>query len=110
MRKLKTADIPAACRCLKNLGVKDELRTIAQNSDNLKEAWDKGFDLLWAIFDRATETEGESQLYAFLAGPFEMTAEEVADLEIPALISNLKQLAAENNLHVFFKSAEKLMK
>ena len=110
MRKLKTSDIPAACRCLKKLGLKDQIREIAQSSDSVKDAWSKGFDLLWNVFDIATEAEGEQHLYAFLAGPFEMTAEEVADLELPDLFADLKQLAEENDLTGFFRSAGKLMK
>lgn len=110
MRKLKTSDIPAACRCLKKLGVKDRIQAIAQKSDSAKDAWDQGFDLLWDVFDAATESDGEQQLYTFLSGPLEMTPEEVADLPIPDLIASLKELAEENDLTVFFKSAGALMK
>lgn len=105
MRKLKTADIPAFCRCVKRLGLKDQIRAIAQQSDNMKDAWDQGFDLLWNLFDIATEKEGEGEIYKFLAGPFEMTPAEVADLDLAALMENLQQLAAENNLTAFFKLA-----
>ena len=110
MRKLMTSDIPALCRTLKKLGLKDKLRAIAQETDNVKEAWDKGFDLIWNIFDLATEAEGENALYEFLASPFEMKPKAVADLDFDVLFDNLKQLAEENNLTVFFKSAAKLMK
>lgn len=110
MRKLKTSDIPEACRCLKKLGLHDEVQKIAKNSDSAKSAWDKGFDLLWNVFDLATEAEGEQYLYKFLAGPFEMTASEVADMPIPDLIASLKQLAEENDLAGFFKFAGKSMR
>lgn len=110
MRKLKTKDIPAACRCLKSLGIKDDVRELAQNSKTLAGAWDRGFEFMWHIFDLATETAGESQLYSFLAGPFEMTAEDVADLDIPELMANLRQLCEENDLGSFFKNAGGLMK
>ena len=110
MRKLKTSDIPAFCRCLKKLGFKDKIQTVAKDSDSLKDVWDKGFELIWGIFDLATETEGENALYEFLAGPFEMQPREVADLDFAILFDNLKQLAEENNLIGFFKSAAKLMK
>lgn len=110
MRKLKTRDIPAACRCLKSLGIKDDIRELAQNSNSIKDAWGRGFEFMWHIFDLATESAGESQLYSFLAGPFEMTAEEVADMEIPELVANLKQLCGENDLGSFFKNAGALMK
>lgn len=110
MRKLKTSDIPAFCRCLKKLGVKDKIQTIAKDASNVQDVWDRGFDLIWGIFDLATEAEGENALYEFLAGPFEMQPREVEDLDFEVLFGNLKQLAEENNLNLFFKSAAKLMK
>lgn len=110
MRKLKTGDIPALCRCMKKLGLKDQFKAIAKEVDNLKDAWDRGFDLIWNLFDVATETEGEGVIYEFLSGPFEMTPDEVRDLDLDQLLTNLQQLAAENNLAVFFKSAAKSMR
>lgn len=110
MRKLKTSDVLSFCRCLKKLGVKEKIQNIAKEADSAKDVWDKGFDMMWSIFDLATEAEGENALYEFLSGPFEMSAQEVADLDIDAFFDNLKQLAAENNLTVFFKSAARSMK
>lgn len=110
MRKLKTSDIPGLCRSLKKLGLRDRFKTLAQEANNGQEVWDRGFDLIWDLFDIATENAGEMAIYEFLAGPFEMAAEEVRDLDLDVLIPNLQQLAAENNLAVFFKSAAKLMR
>lgn len=110
MRKLKTTDIPAFCRCLKKIGIKDRIKQIAEESNKIQDVWDKGFDLIYGIFDMATEQEGEQHLYAFLAGPFEMSPKEVADLDLDILFANLKQLAEENNLLTFFKFAAKSMK
>lgn len=110
MRKLKTSDIPAFCRCLKRLGVKDQIKAVAQEANTAQDVWDQGFDLIWNIFDIATEQEGEGHLYEFLAGPFEMTPAEVADLPMADLMANLKQLVEENDLAGFFKFAAKSMK
>lgn len=110
MRKLKTSDIPSLCRSLKKLGLKDKFRALAQEADNAKDVWDRGFDIIWELFDAATETGGESAIYEFLAGPFEMTPEEVADLDLDILIGNCQALARDNNLGAFFKSAARLMK
>lgn len=110
MRKLKTSDIFTFGRCMKQLGVKEKVKNIAQEANNAKEAFDKGFDLLWDIFDAATEQAGENALYDFLAGPFEITPDEVRDLPFDTLVANLKQMAADNNLIAFFKSAAKLTK
>lgn len=110
MRKLKTSDIPVLCRCLKKLGLKEQIQAIAKDSDTMKDVWDRGFDMIWNFFDIATEADGENCIYEFLAGPFEMTPEEVSNLDIDVLLSNLRQLVTENNLVAFFKSAAVLMK
>ena len=110
MRKLKTTDIPAFCRCLKNIGIKDEIQKIAKEANNAKDIWDKGFDLVWSIFDIATEKKGEKHLYEFLAGVFEVTPKELEDMALAEFLGGLKQIAEENDLVSFFKSAEVLMK
>jgi hypothetical protein len=110
MRKLKTSDIPSLCRSMKKLGLKEEFKKLAQEANAMRDVWDKGFDLIWTLFDTATEVGGEGAIYEFLAGPFEMTPEEVADLDLDVLIENCQHLARENNLGAFFKSAAKLMK
>ena len=110
MRKLKTSDIPAFCRCLKRIGIKDRISDIAKNTDKAKDAWSKGFDLIWNIFDIATEEDGEQHLYTFLAGPFEMSPGEIADMEIDAFLASLKQLSEENDLKGFFNSVVGSMK
>ena len=110
MRKLKTSDIPVLCRCLKRMGAKDKFKEIAMTSDTLKDVASRGFDLVWDLFDLATEKEGEVYIYEFLAGPFEMTTEEVRDLDLDVLFENLKQLVRENNLVAFFKFAAVSMK
>lgn len=108
MRKLKTSDIPAFCRCLKAIGIKSEIESITKKADNIKDAWAQGFELIYNIFDKATEVNGEKELYKFLAGPFEMTAKEIEDLDISVFFEFIKQLSAENNLSGFFRSAAAL--
>jgi len=110
MRKLETGDVFALCRCLKKLGVKEKFQEVAKEANTAEDIWDRGFDLVWELFDVATETTGETELCTFLARPFEMTPEEVAHLPVDELISKLKQLAEENNLLTFFKYAARLMK
>ena len=110
MRKLKTSDVPVLCRCMKKLGIKEKFKAVALQANSAKEVWDQGFDLIWSLFDVATEPEGEGVLYEFLAGPFEMTPDEVSDLDLDELLANLQQLATENNLANFFKFAAKSMK
>lgn len=110
MRKLKTSDIPSFCRCLKTLGVREQFRAIAAEANTAKEVWDRGFDLVWGIFDAATEAPGENALYDFLAGPFETTRKGVADMDLGDLLAGIQELLNDENLMVFFKFAAASMK
>ena len=110
MRKLETADVFAACRLMKKLGLKDKFRSIAEEANTAKDVFDKGYDLMWDLFDTATEQNSEADIYAFLAGPLEMTPEEVKHLHLDKLLESLQQMAVENNLVGFFKSAARLMR
>lgn len=110
MRKLKTSDVFSFARAAKKLGIKDKFRTIAQNAESGQDVWNSGFDLIWELFDAATEANGEKHIYDFLAGPFEMPAKAIADLELDQLMEMLKQLARENNLAGFFRHAAGLMR
>ena len=110
MRKLETSDVFAACRCLKAIGAKEKIKETAQKADRVTDVWGNGFDLLWDIFDAATEADGEDAIYRFLAGPLEMTSDEVRHMPVALLFDNVKALAEENDLLRFFKSAAGLMK
>lgn len=110
MRKLETADVFAAARLMKKLGLKEKFRTIAESSDTAKDVFAKGYDLIWDLFDAATEQKSEVEIYAFLAGPLEMAPEEVQHLHLDKLLESLQQMAVENNLVGFFKSAARLMR
>lgn len=60
MRKLKTCDIPVLCRCVKKLGLKEQIRKIAEEANTAQDVWSRGFDFVWSLFDIATEQPGES--------------------------------------------------
>ena len=110
MRKLKTADLFAFCRVMKAVGVKEAVQSIAKDANSTADIWDKGFDLIWTIFDAATEKGSEKAIYRFLAGPFEMTEEAVEALDLADFLQMVKKLAQENDLVAFFKSAARAMK
>lgn len=110
MRKLETSDVFAACRLMKKLGLKEKFRAIAEEANEAKDVFARGYELIWDIFDTATEQQSEKDIYAFLAGPLEMTPEEVCHLHLDKLLESLQQMAVENNLVGFFKSAARLMR
>lgn len=110
MRKLITKDVPAFCRVVKKLGIKEEFKRIAQDADTVGDVWSKGYELIWSVFDLATEAAGEGVLYEFLAGPFQMPAEAVGELPLSELFDGLNYIADDPSLIPFFKLAAKLMK
>lgn len=110
MRKLETSDVFAACRLMKKLGLKEKFKAIAEEANTTQDVFAKGYDLIWDLFDTATEQKSEAEIYAFLAGPLEMTPEEVCHLHLDKLLESLQQMAVENNLIGFFKSAARLMR
>lgn len=110
MRKLETSDVFAACRLVKKLGLKEKFKAIAEEANNSQDVFDKGYDLVWDLFDTATEQKAEKDIYIFLAGPLEMTPEEVSHLHLDLLMDSLQQMALENDLARFFKFAARLMR
>ena len=110
MRKLKTVDAMNFCRCIKRIGLKDQIREITMKADKAQDILDQGFDIIWTLFDVATEQAAEKVIYEFLAGPFEMTPEQVGEMDLDDFFSHIQQLAAENNLTRFFKTAAGSMK
>ena len=110
MRALKTSDIFAFSRCLKAIGIKDEIKKFAENKDKYKNQTDAGIDIIYLIFDLATEKNGEKELYKFLAEPFDMKPTEVENLGIDELIKGIKQLGDTDTMRSFFKQAVRLTK
>lgn len=109
MRELTLQDVPAACRCLKAIGAREVLRGAAKDADSVADIWDRGFDLVLDLIERATEVNAEKEIYRFFSGPFEMTPEEVGAIPLRALKGMLKQLAEENDLADFFDSVRRRM-
>ena len=110
MRKLETSDVFSACRLMKKLGLKEKFKEAAEKAETAQDLFDNGYGFLWDLFDTATEQKSEAEIYAFLAGPLEMTPEEVKHLHLDKLLASLQQMAVENNLVDFFKSAARFLR
>ncbi len=82
MRKANIHDLFNASRLLNKLDLKDEVFKIQStiNSDSNEERI--GFDFVLNVFEKASGNEMENEIYKVLSGPFEMTEEEVAKMEI----------------------------
>jgi NMD protein affecting ribosome stability and mRNA decay len=66
-----------------------------------------GVDILFYIMERAADAGVERKVYEFLAGPFELTADEVEGMDLDTLQKNLAQLVKDNDVIGFFVSAWK---
>lgn len=112
MRKLKTMDVFAAARIVKAAGIKEEVKRIALEYTEKKEITENyqrqvGAELVLSIIDGLSEKKAENMMYEFLAGPFEMKCEEIANLELQELfekIAELGKLESPEGWAVFFKS------
>lgn len=105
MRKLQTKDIFSFGRCVKVIGAGDEIKALCERADTLTDAFAAGYGLLYGIFEKAVEQEAEAHVYEFLAGPLEISADEIAEMELSDFFTAVKQIAEENDLVRFFKSA-----
>lgn len=105
MRKLNTRDVFALCRVIKASGMRAELKKLVmklatREGEDITES--VGIDTMLVIMEALAEKGSEAAIYEMLAQPFEMTAEDVAEMELPVMAEHLKQLGEMNDLKGFF--------
>lgn len=110
MRKLKTKDLFSLSRCLRKIGIKDEIKKIAAEAKSVQDVSEYGFDLVYRLFELATEKESEDAIFEFLSDIFEMPAGQVSDMELDDFFGNFKQIADAGTWKSFFTRAVSLMK
>ena len=110
MRKLKTFDVFNMLRTIKKAGLKEELKPYFRlAADGKLDIEDIGIETVLGLMEITSEQRSEDAIYDFLAGPFEMDPEEVANLDLDKLVTMLSQLAEENNLEVFMRAVSGLI-
>lgn len=103
MRKLQTNDVFAALRVIKAANLREEIKPVLKKAAEGKaDVQSVGIDGILSLVELLSEKKAESAMYEVLAGPFEMSAAEVAALDIVTLAENIQTLARENDLKVFF--------
>lgn len=115
MRKLKTSDVFSALRVIEKVGLKDEL---AKMSETAKDGTVKfnakkvGIEFVVNLLSNCGDKESESAIYEFLAGPMEMTADELKEKDLAEFMESLKECFELNKevLKPFFKSLATLGK
>lgn len=111
MRRAKTADMFKFVRLVVDLKIKDEFYSLVDDiekrqKENKPVDIDKeGFKLVYSIISMASTEEAEQRIYDFLSGPFEMTPEEVKNLDYIEFMEALKKTIDIKALIDFFASA-----
>lgn len=109
MKRLQTSDIFAAMRIVRQADLKDALKPILKKANGAEDVDEIGIEAILTIIECASAKNAESAIYEFLSNPFEMAANEIAELPISETLTMLKELAEENDLPGFFKSLSGLM-
>lgn len=108
MRKLKTKDMFAFARLIKNLNLKTEIMEISKKADKISDVWDYGFEMIYAIFEHAADEAAEIELYTCLAPVLEVSEDELAEMELDELAEVLREFAKLNDVRRFFRNAAAL--
>lgn len=111
MRKLNLVDAFKVARILRAADIKEEFSKLAtkfvgkEEKPNLDEV---GLEVILTLISAAGEKEVENQIYDLIAGIKECQPEEVKNLSLDGLKSDVKTIIEQNDLKSFFKSASNL--
>lgn len=108
MRNLNLGDAFQLARIIKKLKIKDELKNIYSNITEESNKMDIGMDLMYTIFDKATEKQAEQEIYKFLSRPFEVKPEEVEKMDLFEVVENFSKVANLEEWKSFLKQVTKL--
>lgn len=98
MRKLITHDAFLAFRVLKEIDIKQELIRMAEavrnkdEEDTEKLKTEVGMELIMGVLANAGTESAERAVYAFLAGPMEIPAGELAQMDLLEFMGEIKKL------------------
>lgn len=116
MRKIQLQDVMTLSKILKKTKMKEELAAVFEKAKktaknkNVKEAdlQQIGMDIIFLLLESAGEAE--NLIYKLLDDIFETDKinKSVKEMNIDEVITYIMQLAKENDLVSFFKSAGKL--
>lgn len=105
MRALNTNDAFEAARLIQDAGIRPELEAIIGRiaSGQLKPDINSiGIMGVLRFIELMTSMHMQGALYEFLAGPYEMTPDDVGELTIAEQLECAKKLAQDEGLNVFF--------
>lgn len=97
MRKILTKDIFTLARIIKKANVKEELKKIDLKKAEVNEV---GMTIIFTIVEAGAVAE--SEIYKLIE---DITGKNIENMELKETIELIKELAKENDLIRFFKSA-----
>lgn len=113
MRNLEFADLFKMSRLITSLGMREEFREIAAvyQSDNTRSnvQFNVGYDLLFAIFEKASSVKAEAAIYEFVADLLEADPETIAKSDPIETIERLIEGIGVDKWKDFFKRVAKLI-
>ncbi|MDK0978042.1 hypothetical protein P5F73_00690 [Clostridium perfringens] len=108
MRNLNFGDAFQLARVIKKLNLKDELKEIYSGVTEESNEQEIGVDLIYTIFDKATEKQAEQEIYKFLSRPFQIDSKEVENMDLLDVIERFSKLANIEGWKSFLKQVVKL--
>lgn len=109
MRKLQTHDIFAFGRAVKEIGIKEELKTICLKANNMKDVYESGFELLFGMFEKCTSDKAEDALMKFFADILEEDVQAVKEGDPIEFLDKLFEVAELAKWKAFFTRVASLI-
>lgn len=112
MRSLQTSDVFCMCRLLNQIGMKEEIKAIAMQANNMSDLAKEevGFEVLFNLLDKATQKKSEKLIYEFLGNILEEDPEAIEKSDPVELIDKIVQVAEPEKWKAFFSRVASLMK
>lgn len=105
MRNLKTSDLFALGRCITKIGIKEDLKEIGLKANSIKDINEKGFEVIFTLFEKVCAEGAEKPIYEFVSTLLECKWGEVRDMNPIDLIEKIKEVADWKQWKAFFKMA-----
>lgn len=110
-KKLVVPHVFALSRLITSIGLKDELKGIVNKkiSGTQKEIEEKGIEIVYTIFEKATNEVAERKLYEFLSLILEKQPAEIMEMGPQELIDEMLETANIEEWKSFLSQVAKLM-
>lgn len=117
MRALKSTDLFAALRVVKEIGVKEEMKqfaaAIADGRMSEKTQREIGAEMIFGLLANCGTESAEKAFFSFLSGPLEISVPELRDMDLEEFADKIKEFITSVDLEhwrSFFASLAELIK